>query len=758
MYTFSRFSNQITLIEIEEYFGSIDNFQYLDMLKEHLDNIIDKEKYGKKLDLVRKAQQTVIDGVAPHDKGQTFGAKDRISEILGHYGRSFGDAYPVKIVHLGGDFTNAHQGTGADPDIKNPPNVKKLDFQLYKERHEHLEYLKNLYGDEDNHPQRAEYEKQIRLAGERLSTTNKILLKPKGVQINAGTITPYGQNAKTSTMIDQKVNGHSVLQSVSNKGVSGSVTKFKHDATPFAQSTCVNSKGSCHGQGADKIGAPCLGMIGCAAWTDNKISNTVLENAHSLKAHSTIDHPDHIHQYSEDKQVKASPHLDFAALEYDALIKSTQSAHKEHEKSLKTDPEAKPKLVAYRQNTQNERPAFFYDQLVHHLPDHLKKHIATNNYSATIAKGHYDPENPSYASTHDGEFNNTNFSVKGPEAIHDDRGRIVGKSRSGNVQEAVRALAPETYKDAAGNTRVRAAQNAYVVLGGHSFDGANRPKPAIIPSGVTVPPKTKGVRLRYPDNDDKIFGPRANDPKAPHNNPKSDHYVEGKIYPTEAPKSYEPFAQMTKLKTARIYTELSDDEVAKRSQSPEHDISTDEHHPDGYGRVRIPHPDKPGEFKHFDYQDYHLHANAPTEVDGVTNFKTLNDNVGSDDRKPNPKLGQVKKNRKGEVLGSIHVSAATNSTSNVGADGVHVTDTSGKVSGDDNGLALDPFTFPMQHHISHEDETRLDLNTPHQLMAAEKAEKAKPKVKRDTSQTVKFGDNEYIEHPPVHGEDPNAFR
>ena len=295
MYTFSGFANQATLMEIEEHFGSIDNFQYLDMLKEHLDNIINDAKYSKKLALVRQAHQNVIDGIPPHPKGQTFGVKDRMSEILGNYGRSFGDSHPVKMVHLVGNLTDEHKGTGADPNTKNPPNVKKLDFQLYKERHEHLGYLKNLYGDKDHHPQRAEYDKQIKLAGERLTSTAKVLVKSDGVQTNRGPLTPYGQNAKTSTMVDQTVHGHSVLQSVSNKGVSGSVTKFNHEGKPFAQSTCVNSKGSCHGQGADKIGAPCLGMIGCAAWTDNKIGNTVLENVHSLKAHSTIDHPDHIH-------------------------------------------------------------------------------------------------------------------------------------------------------------------------------------------------------------------------------------------------------------------------------------------------------------------------------------------------------------------------------------------------------------------------------------------------------------------------------
>lgn len=618
MYTFSGFSEQVDLMEIELVYGSLETF-----LTEAAHNVINKEKFDK-------AYQTA----AKNSANVTEGATKAISDHLGNYGRSLDDEH---------ELTHLHD-----------------DKVLHQERDEHLVHLKNLY---NTNP--SGYKKEVSAAKERLPG-----------------VTPYGQNAKTSTMSKEnaeggheKIDGKDVVISVSNKGVAGSVAKIGKGGAVKMQSTCVNSKQSCRGEGAYNVGATCLGKVGCAAWTSNRISNTTLENLKTLKAPAT-NGAGHEYTHTDEKgnvstkKVAASPHLDYATLEYDSLTKAAEKAHK---LSGPND----TKLVSFRQNTQNETPSLHHDQLLHHLPDHLKQHVATNNYSASVAKPAYDPKNPSLASTHDGILNNTNFSVKGPEVAHNDRGEVVSKNPSSNLKDTTKALNPEV--NSKGEV-VRVPQNAYVVAGGHSGAASNA-------DGS----KTTGVRLRYPKGEAKKTFNISN-----------------------APKEYEPFEKIGKIKTARIHTEISSD-----GAGPDYD------HPDGHGQVT--HVDPTGKKRTFAYQDYHTHVNSPSpDSHGVVDFHRLNDNVGSDERKP--KGAQIRKNKDGHVVGSIHISATTSATPNINADGTHKTDASGKMVGDKNGLASDPFTFPIQNHIDKDNPTRINLNHPTQLFAAEAAERKKKSV------------------------------
>lgn len=614
------------LQSIEETFGSVENF-----LTEAAHNIVDPEKYKK----ANKVAQGKSDEVA------RLSAKD-VEHHLGNYGRS---------LH-----------TSVDPD-----EVKHLnDDDLFKERETHLKHLKQLH---DNNPKK--YKETVKSAQERLP------------------VNPHGQNRKTATMTGEKVNGHEVVASVSNKGMSGSVAKIGKDGKHEMRSTCVNSKQSCRGEGPNRIGAPCLGMTGCSAWTGTKKSNTTLENMKTLKAHAK-NGAHYGYNDEHGKSVKASPHLDYATLEHASLVKATEHAKKESEKT------GSHKIAVYRQNTTNEQSAMHHDQLMHHLPDHLKSHLATNNYSATIAKGHYNPNKPSDASTHDNKMNNTNFSVKGPEAVHNDKGDIIGSSKSSNVKETEKALNPE--HDEHGNL-TRPAQNAYMVAGGHH----------------------EGQRLRYPKGADKT-------------NPDTGEVTsKKKFHKDNAPAYFKPFEKLNKLKTARIYH----NEKKLKEGEPK-----DFHHPHGWGHETHYDPHT-GKERTFEYQDHHVHANAPKpDESGHVDFGTLNDNVGSDERKP--KGNQIKKNKKGHQVGAVHISAATSATTNVGANGTIDTDKHGKPTGDKSGVANDPFTFPIQHHIDKNDETRINLNHPKHTFEAEH----KDRINKQKNTPIQ----PYQEHPKTKAE------
>jgi len=620
--------NDFSLIqEIEEGVGSLENF-----ITEAAHNIVDHKKYANANALAQQKTNLVKD----------LATKD-VEHHLGNYGRS---------LH-----------SSVDPD-----DVKHLnDDDLFKERETHLKHLKHLYTTDPK-----KYHATVKAAQERLP------------------VTPHGQNRKTATMTGEKVNGHEVVASVSNKGISGSVAKIGKDGKHEMRSTCVNSKQSCRGEGPNRLGAPCLGMTGCSAWTGTRRSNTTLENMKTLKAHAKNGHT---YGYNDEhgKAVKASPHLDYATLEHASLVKATGHAKKESEKT------GQHKIAIYRQNTTNEQSAMHHDQVMHHLPDHLKPHLATNNYSATIAKGHYDPSKPSDASTHDGVMHNTNFSVKGPEHIHDDKGNILGSSKSSNVKETHKALNPE--HDEHGNI-VRPAQNAYMVAGGHH----------------------EGQRLRYPKGADKT-DPETGEVKS-----------SKKFHQDNKPAYFKPFDKLNKLKTARIYHK----EVKLKEGEPKN-----HHHPDGWGHETHYDPHTKTE-RTFAYQDHHVHANAPKpDENGHIDFGKLNDNVGSDDRKP--KGSQIRKNKAGHQVGSIHISAATSATTNVGADGVLKTK-DGKPVGDKSGVANDPFTFPIQHHIDKNDDTRINLNHPKQQFDAEEADRKKKLEKPDIHIP------KYEEHPKTKAE------
>lgn len=613
------------LQSIEESYGSVENF-----LTEAAHNIVDHDKYQK----ANKVAQGKSDEVAK------LATKD-IEHHLGNYGRSLHSA--------------------VDPD-----EVKHLnDDDLHKEREPHLKHLKHLYNTDHK-----KYKETVKSAQERLP------------------INPHGQNRKTATMEGEKVHGHEVVASVSNRGMSGSVAKVGKDGKHEMRSTCVNSKQSCRGEGPNRIGAPCLGMTGCAAWTGTKRSNTTLENMKTMKAHAK--NGAHYGYNGDDgKPVKASPHLDYATLEHGSLTKATEHAKKE------SDKHKEHKIAVFRQNTTNEQSAMHHDQVMHHLPDHLKSHLATNNYSATIAKSHYDPDKPSDASTHDNKMNHTDFSVKGPEVVHNDKGKIIGSSKSSNVKETEKAMNPE--HDEHGNIK-RHAQNAYMVVGGHH----------------------EGQRLRYPKGADKT------DSEGNVTSVKSFHK-------DHAPAYFKPFEKLNKLKTARIYHT----EKKLKDGEPE-----DHHHPDGHGHET--HYDPHTKTKRtFEYQDHHVHANSPKpDHNGNIDFKKLNDNVGSDERKP--KGSQIKKNKKGHEVGAIHLSATTSATTNIGADGTHATDKHGKVAGDKSGVANDPFTFPIQHHIDKNDDSRINLNHPtHQFEAEHQDRENKKKV---------IPMSNYKEHPKTKAE------
>jgi hypothetical protein len=596
---------------------------FLLIMTEAKHNVVNREKYERANAAASANTVSIVSA-----------ATEKISDNLKNYGRSLdskedGD----EIRHLDDD-------------------------ELFKSRESHLKHLKHL---QTNNPEA--YKQTVAAARARLNKLN-----------------PHGQNRKTATMEGEKVDGKEVVASVSNKGASGSVFKIGKDGKKDLKSTCVNSKQSCRGEGPNRIGAPCLGMNGCSAWRTSRVSNTVGENMKSMQAHAK--NGAHYGYNGEDgTPVKASPHLDYATLEHASLVKATKHAAKESKKTGET------KIAVYRQNTTNEGSAMHHDQLMHHLPDHLKPHLATNNYSATIAKGHYDPENPSDASTHDGRMNNTNFSVKGPEVVHNHKGDVLGSNPSSNVKETYKALNPEHDEH---DNITRPAQNAYMVAGGHH----------------------EGTLLRYPKGEENK-----------------------KFSVGSAPKGYKPFQRLNKVKTARIYHK----EVTLKEGEPKHF-----HHPDGWGHETHYDPHTKKE-RTFQYQDYHVHVNAPKpDEKGNVDFGSLNDNVGSDDRKP--KDSQIKKNRKEHQVGAIHISAATSSTTNVGASGVVATDKDGKPKGDKNGVANDPFTFPIQHHIDDKDETRINLNHPKQQFKAEQQDR----VNKGKSKGVDIPN--YVDHPKTKAE------
>lgn len=669
MFNFIEYLKEVQLQEIEYEYGSIANF-----LNESKANVVNQEKFSK-AQAAAKTSQDKVNAIA----------KRKITGTLSNYGRSFND---------GGDFDHLHD-----------------NLQLHKERGEHLAHLKRLYNSD-----KGGYQKEVDGANKRLNG-----------------MVPFGENAKTGTMRHETVDGKEVLYSLGNKGVGGSVAKFHGDGEPKMHSTCVNSKQSCRGEGEFNVGATCLNKSGNAVFYSNRAGNTEKENYRTMKAPATTGEG-HTYETTDDKgktttkNVAASPHLDYATLEYHQLLTAANKAHKA---SPKGDFDNR-KLVSFRQNTQNEHSAMHYDQLVHHLPDHLKPHVATNNYSATPAKSEYDPNNPSHASTHDGVLNNTNFSLKGPEVVHDDRGTVLGTSRSGNLQDALKALNPEVK----GGTVTRVAQNGYAVIGGHSG-------PATAGGA-----KTTGVLLRQPKGkDQKEFD--LNDGK--------DH------------SHFEPFNIANKIKTARIHTEVPDITKFDYSKVKKEDIRADGSydHPDGHG-IEVHTDPNTGKTRHFAYQDFHVFTNTAKPDDkGKVNFKTLNDNVGSDERRPKEELGQVKRNKDGHPVGAIHLAAPTASTSVSNASGVHTTgnDTiikpkvikpkvvkgqtipgqtipgqtiigDKKVVGDDKGLANDPFVFPIQHHV---DGTRINLNHPTKTFEAEKAEKERkaPIVTLDYNQHPK---------------------
>jgi len=608
------------LESIDEFYGSVDNF-----LSEAAHNITNPKKYEK----ANEIAQAKSDEVAER-------AKEKIKSHLKNYGRHLDDEGEIR--HLD-------------------------DEELYKEREPHLKHLQNLH---ENNPE--EYRKHVKEAQERLP------------------INPHGQNRKTATMNGEKVNGHEVVASVSNKGMSGSVAKIGKHGKIEKKSTCVNSKQSCRGEGPNRIGAPCLGMNGCSAWTGTKASNTVLENMKTMKAHAT--NGAHYKYSNEDKhdkdgkitkkgkEVAASPHLDYATLEHASLTHALEHAKKETEKPENHD--NKHKIAVYRQNTTNEESAMHHDQLIHHLPKGLKKHLATNNYSATIAKGKYDPEHPSDASTHDGVMHNTDFSVKGPEVVHSSEGHILGSNKSSNVQEAEKAMNPE--HDKHGNI-IRPPQNAYMVAGGH----------------------IGGARLRYPK--EKKTETKETDPETGWEKTVTSSRKHFNI--KNSPAAYKPFEALNKLKTARIY---GNEKKLEKGEPENH------HNPAGHGHETHFDPHT-GKQRTFEYQDHHVHANSPKpDHNGDVDFGKLNDNVGSDERKPQGH--QKRYNKHGHEVGSVHISAATASTSNVGASGDVETKHGVKV-GDKSGVSNDPFTFPIQHHIDKKDETRINLNHPSQKFEAE---------------------------------------
>ena len=591
-------------------------------LTESAANVVDREKY-EQANAIAKTKSDE----------NTENAKAGIEHHLGNYGRSLHDKGHLE--HLGDD-------------------------ELHSERDRHLTHLKNLHAND-----RKSYDKLVAGAKKRLP------------------VEPHGVNKKTATMAGEHVDGKEVIASISNKGAAASVAKIGKGGKTKMQSTCVNSKQSCRGEGPHNIGAPCLGKIGCFAYPGVKESNTTNENLRTMKAHS--DKPEHSYGYSHGgKDVKASPHLDYATHEYHSLVNGAEHAHDESKKSKAH------KLVVFRQNTQNEHSSMHFDQLTHHLPDHLKPHVATNNYSATPAKGHYDPKNPSDASTHDGKLNNTNFSVKGPHVVHDQHGNVLGHNKSSNLEDTKKAL--HVGKDKDGNI-TRPAQNAYAVVGG----------------------RHEGHMMRYPKN--KITKDEAGNEtnqKAP-------------FHKDSAPAYFKPFARMNKVKTARIYEKERD---LKPGEAPDH------HHPDGWGHSTH-HDPHTGKHRTFDYQDHHVHVNAPKpDKKGHIDFASLNDNVGSDDRKPHG--AEVRKDREGHQVGAIHISAPTSATPNTSSEGVQNTKNGKKVA-DKHGLSNDPFVHPMQHHLDDKDETLFHVNHPKHQFAAEEAER-KEKAKGTPVKFVKHED------------------
>ena len=243
MFNFIEYLKEVQLQEIEYEYVSIANF-----LNEARDNVVDQEKFSKAVDSAKVAQEKV----------NTI-AKKNISSTLSNYGRSFGD---------GEHFEHLHN-----------------DLELHKERDEHLAHLKNLY---EKNP--SGYKNEVDGANKRL----------KGM-------VPYGENAKTATMAHEKVDGKEVLYSLGNKGVGGSVAKFKADGDTKMHSTCVNSKQSCRGEGEFNVGAACLNKGGTARFHSNRAGNTEKENYRTMKAPATTGEG-HTYETTDEKGKTTTKH------------------------------------------------------------------------------------------------------------------------------------------------------------------------------------------------------------------------------------------------------------------------------------------------------------------------------------------------------------------------------------------------------------------------------------------------------------------
>lgn len=592
-------------------------------------------EYGSITNFIYEAQHNVIDMSAYNDavnnakvKDDNYNlqAKNILSNHLRNYGRSFGDGHEFR--HL-------------------------KEEELHTERDQHLAHLKHLA---ENDP--VGYYKIVKEAKSRL---------PK--------FSPYAKNRKTATMKGEFVNGHEVISTWSNKGKAGSVTKFHGNGEGRVCATCTASKQACRGEGKYGIGAPCLGQIGSYRLPAPEKDSRVHENLKTMKAPAK--NGAH-YKYANGSIIAASPHLDFATLEYDRLYNEAKNAKRMSQTT------GTKKIVSFRQNTQNESSAMHFDQLLHHLPHDHKDYVSTNNYSASLSKLKYDPDNPSDRSTHDGILHNTNYSVKGPEVTHSDKGSALGFNPSSNVEEASTALSDEY--DSKGNL-TRKAQNAYLVAGG-----------TVTINDQQNPTNTKQIILKQP--------------KKPRNSTNG-----LKFHQNNAPEYYIPHKKLSGITHARIYGK----EITLQEGQP-----ANFHHPHGWGHET--HFD-PYTQKHrtFEYQDYHVHTNIPKpNANGIVDFKSLTDNVGADERKP---VGpQIRRDRNGHAVGSVHIAAPTAATSFSHAKGTIPTDNTGKILPDKFGLANDPFVFPIEHHIDKTDSTRFNLNHPIQKFNAEEAERSKKYV------------------------------
>lgn len=623
------------MLKFSDYTNGIDllnTFIDTDILDEAV--IVDPEKLEK----TKSAMSSVNNEIANQ-------AHQTLNSILKNgYGRSTEE----KGVNL--DFHHIHD-----------------DNELHREREQILAHVRGLLESGDK-KKIAEYKK--------IAADAKARLKMK----------PFDTNRKTKTMLNQKVNGSSVFDSISNKGAAASTIYFQKGGKRVKRSTCVGSKESCRGFGPDNVGAPCLGKIGSCCGRIPRISNMVLENLFKLKA----PHRDGL-RYGDSSSPVVSPHLDYAIAQYDHLIKSLEKTKNQSEITNKHH------VTVFRQNTQNEHSSMHYDQLYHNIPNHLKGYLATNNYSTIPAKSHYDPNNPSDAPTHDGIFHNVNMSYKGPHVIHDNKGNVLGINRSSNTKDAERALNPIEYIDPnSGKKKLSHPQNVYAVVGGE-INGQK----------LRLPRRSKGKYISFNEKN--------------------------------KPDLFTPFERLGKIKTTRVYGKEIN---LKEGEDPNF------HHKDGWGHATFYDPHQKRN-RTFEYQDYHTHPNVPkADKNGIVNFGTLHDNVGADDRKP--KGDEVRRNRRGHIVGSFHFSAPTSATPNEATESTVSTEKDGSLKSNKSGVVIDPFVLPIQHHLDDKDETLFHLNHPTARFDAEEAERKKtPFIVLQGKRTKKE------EHPKTKEEEGN---